>query len=204
MKTCAFIITIILIFCGFVNTSCSQKQHTDTDTTYVVENFDPSNIHFQFMGIPIHGTLEQFTKALENKNFYKQDYGNHYGEYWGKFFDGYAYVKVNHEDRNNLVYEVEVLLENYSASQRKNILDELVKKYTNQGAYVMADTGGDYEIIIWTPEGEISHPEYDRGEISSDEIKGVIVFENDGNNLILRYIDGLNKTLHFALENDNL
>ena len=205
MTKIAFTIILTLFISGFVSTSCSQKrQNINSDTTYVEENLDPSNNHFQFMGIPIHGTLEQFTKALENKNFHKQESGNHCGEYWGQFFDDYAYVTVNYEARNNLVYEVEVLLENYSKSQRKNILDELIKKYSNQGAHVMEDTGGDCEIIIWTPDGKISHPEYDRGEISSDEIKGVIVFENDDDNLILRYIDGLNKTMHFALENDNL
>lgn len=202
------IIQLIFILV-LITTSCSGRlsdKSSNVNDTIPLESadLDPQGIHFQFMGIPIHGTLEQFTKALETKDFYKQDSGNHYGEYWGQFFDDYVYVTVNYEARNNLVYEVEVLFENYSKSQRKNILDALIKKYSTQGAHVMEDTEGDYEIIIWTKDGKISHPEFDRGEISSDEIKGVIVFENDGDNLILRYIDGLNKTVHFALEDDEL
>lgn len=209
MRYLSIIISIIIGLCGITGTSCSQKQKKglcDTDTTNVTENIDPDGFHFQFLGIPIHGTPDAFGKALESKGFHLQDsYTNgHHGEYWGKFFNSYAYVKIGYEERNNMVYEVEATFKNYSKSQRQDLLERLIEKYSEIDAHIIEDTDGDYEIIIWTPEGKNSHPEFDKKEISPLEIKGVIVFENNSDDLILRYIDALNKNLHFWKEDEDL
>lgn len=210
MKKLTIILFAILVVCGFACSSCSyshkqQDNDSDTTSTYAAENIDPENIHFQFMGIPIHGTPEQFEEGLKSKGFLATSGSDSYlGNYWGQFFDTYVYVTAGYEKRVNKVYEVEVKFHNYSLTNRENLLKAMIKKYSNLGAGIREDTGGDYEFIIWTPEGENSHPEFDKNEISSSEIKGVIVFENDGDDLILRYIDVLNKNLHFAVEDDEL
>lgn len=196
---------LVAIICGFSCASCIHKQNgSENDTIYAVEDLDPDNIHFQFMGIPIHGTPEQFGKALEDKGFYNSLDDPHYGEYRGKFYDSYVDVKIGYEDRDDLVYEVEAKFENYSISERHVLLESLIEKYSDIGAHIMEDADGDYKIIVWTDEGMDDHEDFNSGFIVPREVKGIIVFENDGDNLTLRYIDALNKYLHLLKEDSDL
>ncbi len=200
-------LTLSIIIMWSCASNSSNSNDTNSDTTSIIQNMtedlDSESLHFKFMGIPIDGKIDQFGRLLKDKGFHLQESGSgHYGEYWGKFYDDYVYINVGYETRNGLVYEVEVTFENKSIEERQEILDTLIRKYSSLGAYVREDTDGDYEIIIWVYDGK--HKEFENNRISANEVKGVIVFENDGNDLILRYIDVFNKTIHFSMENDDL
>lgn len=196
-------ITIIFIL-GLTLLSCQSKsgnaQETLEDTTQTVSN----NINFQidgyqhltFIGIPIDGTKETFEEKLKAKGFYfKSEYSS---VLRGRFANTYADVRVISEPRNNIVYAVEVKIDEYSDT-KEDFWNRFSKKY--DGNYFKArNDNGDYIIVF---------PRYGDTPINIEDLEtfgSSISLESRGNNeLVITYEDWWNSNYnHQALENMDL
>lgn len=132
--------------------------------------------HLDFMGVPINGTISEFTSKLTNKGFKTTPNSLPVGvkTYSGRYFDNSAELFVYYIPNSKLVYRVKVVIGTYSESQCENlmlgILSALDRKYeendVEQGEYEdrtafsmsVYDEGNgvlfsseDEEVQVWFP-----------------------------------------------------
>ena len=101
--------------------------------------------HLDFMGVPINGTISEFTSKLATKGFKTTPNSLPVGvkTYSGRYYDNSAELFVYYIPNSKLVYRVKVVIGTYSESQCENlmmnILAALDRKYeendVEQGEY---------------------------------------------------------------------
>lgn len=128
--------------------------------------------HFQFMGIPIDGTISSFTKQLKKKGFVKdklynivEDYISGYRIFKGSFAgENNVNVVVFYDENTKLVNNVKVIIRCYSEEgvndKYESYLSDLQMKYSKSiireqdlderpgKVFVISNTNGDILGLI--------------------------------------------------------
>ncbi|MCI6861870.1 MAG: hypothetical protein MR860_07770 [Prevotella sp.] len=115
--------------------------------------------HMKFMGIPIDGTINQFTQKLSTKGIKvhpnnARDSGIANREFYGQFMNKQAIIWVWFNPKTKIVYEVKVVLYGKNGDETQKMYDkvsEVIKnKYNVQstGTGELSDGTDSYYYII--------------------------------------------------------
>lgn len=168
--------------------------------------------HLKFKGIPIDGTLKEFTSKLKAKGFEKTTEGNNYIAFQGSFA-GYndCSIIVYSLDKIDLVHTVAVMFPDYDSwslleGNYKNIKSMLTKKYGNP---VMCEEGF-HRDNIRDDNSKMYEFKMNRCDYSSTFVtdSGMIILKlcHEFNKcyVLLGYADGINNVLKEATAIDDL